>query len=190
MPSTQYNALPGPDFLEAVADQEAANDNDVNAAEFRKRASEWRQDLRVIEQFEQQATPKCQRASEVRSAFPAKHPATLIIGEQGSGKTLLARAVAAQYGTYVEIRDELDLCAPFQLGALLEGGPRAVIVDVEDSTERTLAQIKALVCNPSIQIHRKHQPVRAVATPHFIVCAADREPLLDLDRRFAVVRIG
>lgn len=44
----QLNALPGPDFLEAVADAEAANGNDVNAHEYRRRAAEWRRDLRVL----------------------------------------------------------------------------------------------------------------------------------------------
>ena len=45
----QLNALSGPDFLEAVADAEAANGNDVNAVEYRRRAAEWRHDLRELE---------------------------------------------------------------------------------------------------------------------------------------------
>ncbi|MGH8075603.1 MAG: hypothetical protein ACREO4_16255 [Lysobacter sp.] len=36
------NTLSGPDFLEAVADQEAANGNDVNAGIFRERALQWK----------------------------------------------------------------------------------------------------------------------------------------------------
>ncbi|GAB3305794.1 hypothetical protein [Luteimonas notoginsengisoli] len=36
------NALSGPDFLEAVAEQEAANGNDVNAHIFRERALQWK----------------------------------------------------------------------------------------------------------------------------------------------------
>jgi hypothetical protein len=37
--------LAGPDFLEAYADQQLANGNLINAAEFRRRAAEWRQDV-------------------------------------------------------------------------------------------------------------------------------------------------
>lgn len=33
--------LDGPDFLNAVADAETAHGNDINAAEYRKRARQW-----------------------------------------------------------------------------------------------------------------------------------------------------
>jgi hypothetical protein len=36
------NTLSGPDFLDAVAEQEAANGNDVNADIFRNRALQWK----------------------------------------------------------------------------------------------------------------------------------------------------
>ncbi|HVI60095.1 MAG TPA: hypothetical protein VM619_14650 [Luteimonas sp.] len=52
MPQPQYNAMPGPDMLEAIADQEAANGNEVNANEFRRRAGEWREDLRTLERVQ------------------------------------------------------------------------------------------------------------------------------------------
>ena len=48
----QLNALPGPDFLDAVADAEAANGNDVNAHEYRRRAREWREQLHVLERVQ------------------------------------------------------------------------------------------------------------------------------------------
>lgn len=37
--------LAGPDFLEAYAEQQLANGNEINAAEFRRRARQWREDL-------------------------------------------------------------------------------------------------------------------------------------------------
>jgi hypothetical protein len=37
------NTLAGPDFLEA--DQQLALGNEINAAEFRRRAAEWRNDI-------------------------------------------------------------------------------------------------------------------------------------------------
>lgn len=38
--------LPGPDFLDGVADAERANGNDINAHVYAQRANEWRDDLR------------------------------------------------------------------------------------------------------------------------------------------------
>lgn len=37
--------MPGPEFLRAVADKEAALGNEINAAEYRRRASQWQADL-------------------------------------------------------------------------------------------------------------------------------------------------
>ena len=51
MPSAR---LPGPDFLDSYADQNAANGLDHNAAEFRQRARDWRQDQQRIEALEGQ----------------------------------------------------------------------------------------------------------------------------------------
>jgi hypothetical protein len=39
------NTMSGPDFLAAYADQQLAFGNEINAAEFRRRAAEWRNDL-------------------------------------------------------------------------------------------------------------------------------------------------
>jgi len=44
--------LTGPDFLDSVADQSAAQGLPVNAAEFRQRATDWRADQARIEQLE------------------------------------------------------------------------------------------------------------------------------------------
>lgn len=48
------NRLTGPDFLDSVADQNDAQGLPVNAAEFRQRATDWRQDQQRIEQLETQ----------------------------------------------------------------------------------------------------------------------------------------
>lgn len=37
--------MPGPDFLRAVADREEALGNEINAAEYRRRASQWQADI-------------------------------------------------------------------------------------------------------------------------------------------------
>lgn len=44
MDNDSYAAICGPDFLDLVANQEAANGNDINAAYFRDRARQWRLD--------------------------------------------------------------------------------------------------------------------------------------------------
>lgn len=46
---SQLNAMPGPDFLEAIAEQESARSNDINAATFHERALQWKADLLQLE---------------------------------------------------------------------------------------------------------------------------------------------
>lgn len=41
----QLHGLTGPDFLDHVADAEAANGNDINAAVYRERSLAWQRDL-------------------------------------------------------------------------------------------------------------------------------------------------
>jgi hypothetical protein len=45
----QYQGLSGPDFLEAIADVELGNGNEVNADIYRQRARSWRQDQADLE---------------------------------------------------------------------------------------------------------------------------------------------
>lgn len=51
---TDTHRQPGPDFLDSVADQNAASGLDTNAGEFRQRAVEWRADQARIEALEAQ----------------------------------------------------------------------------------------------------------------------------------------
>src|SRR5690606_3404364 len=52
MPNTHRQ--PGPDFLDSVADQNAASGLETNAAEFRQRAKDWRTDQQRIDTLEAQ----------------------------------------------------------------------------------------------------------------------------------------
>jgi len=52
MPHTHRQS--GPDFLDSFANQSAASGLDVNAAEFRQRAADWRKDRQRIEELEAQ----------------------------------------------------------------------------------------------------------------------------------------
>jgi len=58
-----YQHLPGPDFLDSVADAEAANGNDINASEYRRRAKQWRQDLGAREEAEAKSPPPMQHTN-------------------------------------------------------------------------------------------------------------------------------
>ncbi|WP_298580502.1 hypothetical protein [uncultured Luteimonas sp.] len=51
---TDTHRLTGPDFLDAMANQNAASGLDVNAAEFRQRGRDWQADLQRIEALEAQ----------------------------------------------------------------------------------------------------------------------------------------
>lgn len=42
------HTLSGPDFLDSVADAEEANNNYINAAEYRRRATQWREAERAL----------------------------------------------------------------------------------------------------------------------------------------------
>ena len=61
--------LPGPDFLDNVAEAELHNGNDVNAHEFRKRATEWRGNQRELEELRAQNEELRQRLAHVQSAL-------------------------------------------------------------------------------------------------------------------------
>lgn len=44
----QIHALDGPDFLDAVADVEEVNGLLINAAEYRRRARQWREERQAM----------------------------------------------------------------------------------------------------------------------------------------------
>ena len=58
--------LDGPDFLEAVAEAETANGNDINAAEYRKRAKQWRITQHDLQQATQRADALQAQLDDVR----------------------------------------------------------------------------------------------------------------------------
>lgn len=48
----QVHALDGPDFLDAVADAEEVSGLLINAAEYRRRARQWREDRLALESLQ------------------------------------------------------------------------------------------------------------------------------------------
>lgn len=61
-------AMSGPEFLDAVADAEAAQCNDINADAYRQRALEWAQDKLTIAQLEADLQAANDRLADVRRA--------------------------------------------------------------------------------------------------------------------------
>lgn len=61
-----HTAMSGPEFLDAVADQEAANGNDVNAGVWRDRALQWKQDQLVRQQAEAELQHARDQLADIR----------------------------------------------------------------------------------------------------------------------------
>ena len=61
-------AMSGPEFLDAVADAESGNSNDINADAYRQRAHEWKLDKRTIQHLRDELQDARDRLSEVRRA--------------------------------------------------------------------------------------------------------------------------
>lgn len=67
----QFAGLPGPDFLDKVADAELAHGHDVNADIFRQRAHEWRQLAADYEQMQQRNAVLQRSLDTARQALKA-----------------------------------------------------------------------------------------------------------------------
>ncbi len=61
-------AMSGPEFLEAVADQNAGNGLDINAQAFRDRAREWANDQRSLQATRQELQDARDRLASIRKA--------------------------------------------------------------------------------------------------------------------------
>lgn len=61
----QYESLSGPDFLDAVAQQEAANGLAINASAFRERSRQWLRDQQELDQLRAQAAEQQARLDHI-----------------------------------------------------------------------------------------------------------------------------
>ena len=61
-------AMNGPEFLEAVANAERGNGNDINADVYDQRAGEWKLDKRTIVHLREELQSANDRLAEVRRA--------------------------------------------------------------------------------------------------------------------------
>jgi hypothetical protein len=65
------NTMTGPDFLEAYADQQLAIGNEINAAEFRRRAREWHNDVATRDHCEGCYPGSCRTTHAPSRASPS-----------------------------------------------------------------------------------------------------------------------
>lgn len=67
----QPQGLTGPEFLDSVADAEASNGLDINAAAYRSNADIWRRDRKRIEELESENASFQRAFNRARAALPA-----------------------------------------------------------------------------------------------------------------------
>ena len=117
--------------------------------------------------------------------------ALIIVGPQGSGKTLHAHKIAAAHGAYTEGAID-DLFTHAGLHSLLASEPASVVIEGFPDTHKGVARLKQLVTMKSIEIRRTYsaQPEH-IRAPNFIFCSDDidvAKRLVD-SRNFAVVQL-
>lgn len=115
--------------------------------------------------------------------------ALVLVGPQGCGKSLLARKLAADAGSFVEI-DVDDLESPFT--DYLADEPATCIVDGFPRTHHTRERLKAMISSPTAPLDRKGMPRQFRKAPNFIFCTSDADALRlhPNERLFRVVRMG
>lgn len=65
--------LTGPEFLEHVANAEAALGNEINAAEYRRRATQWKADLAELGSMRQMPEPMAAPLLRRAGQLPSHH---------------------------------------------------------------------------------------------------------------------
>lgn len=117
--------------------------------------------------------------------------ALVIVGPQGCGKSILARLVAEQYGSFVET-DARELETHRGLDVLLAREPNTVICEGVPASEEAQIKLKALITSDEVKVVRKHGSPKMVSTPNFIFYTDEANPLPPTAeaRRFYVVQLG
>lgn len=125
--------------------------------------------------------------------YGLKHgQALIIVGPEGSGKTLLARQIANQYGHFKEVDPHKVFTSYFGLGEAMAGNPKTLIMNVEGSLSVEIVnRLKELICSPEIAVDRRGQMPTIMQTPFFIFTVQSNDDKLVIDflaRRFEVIR--
>lgn len=119
--------------------------------------------------------------------------ALLICGKQGTGKTLLAAAIAEQYGAYQETDTEV-IRHPEAIERAMREGIKTLIVECDDANglRQLPPHIKAAISGERIPAKLNGKAVTMEVPPRFIFCSADPDAIKTecRDRRFFVIDIS
>lgn len=120
-----------------------------------------------------------------------KGRALVLVGPQGCGKSLIAREIAKQHGSYKEVDADV-LENSFELGEALSSEPRTVVVDGIPTSVATMRLLKSLITSNEVVCERRGLEPKTVPAPNFIFCSGDADALgHDLgDRRFRVLHLS
>lgn len=123
--------------------------------------------------------------------YELKHGQALVItGPQGCGKSTLARKIAEEHGSFIEV-DASQLETHQGLNDLLASEPATLIVDGWPDNDDTQDWLNTLIASDAVEVDRLYSAPKMVKVPTFIFCTntAAALPLSATGRRFRVVRM-
>lgn len=104
----------------------------------------------------------------------------VIFGAGGSGKSRLAKEVAAKRGGLVRVTNWKQICSRFGLAEILEGAPATVIVE-ELPIKMTAVDVafgKTLISGDRLLVRGRFQEPVVVDPPFFIFTSLSKPPFL------------
>jgi len=114
--------------------------------------------------------------------------ALVICGPAASGKTILARLIASQYGENVLYASIYELTRPF---SVLVNSPDVLVVEdfeLHSTTEWLL--LFSILTSGTIEVQRQHKPSIVVPTPKHVIICTRADPDLYTEELFTTLIIG
>lgn len=96
--------------------------------------------------------------------------ALVLVGRQGTGKTLIAQRIAARHGGTLTYCDAEHLASPVARGRMLDQEASVCIIDGAPISPLAVRALKTLLTVELALAHRAGREARKVRPPQFIVC--------------------